>query len=386
MFARLTTLTIILTLFSSTQPLLPQSETKKEQPVPTTATLATPGMHRLYLLDPIWAGPGGNIQVVKGDTQEYLGTLDTGFLPHLALAPDYSELYVFETYWERGSRGKRTDVITFYDTTKLEPTGEVVLPKGRLLSGIKQFGAGITTDGRYLLSYNMQPASSVSLVDARNRKYLGDIWTPACALVFPFAADRFAMLCGDGSMLTVTIDENLENVKRVQTEPFFNPDEDPLMDHPFYDSENQLLYFVSYEGMVHAVDLSGDQPVFQKPWSLISPQFREWGWRAGGRQLFAGDPIAGRFYVLMHKGDKWTHKEMGTEVWAYDLAEQKHLARLKLEIPAESIFVAGAQKPLLYALNPDEDRIDIYDATHLEHLTEFEELGVYPVLIYSGGK
>ncbi len=61
------------------------------------------------------------------------------------IARDNSAVYVAETYWSRGSRGDRTDVVTFYDSRTLEVTGEVLLPRGRFLVVTKKYNAGLTT-------------------------------------------------------------------------------------------------------------------------------------------------------------------------------------------------------------------------------------------------
>ena len=98
---------------------------------------------------------------------------------------DKSELYVAETFWSRGSRGDRTDVVTIYDAKTLEPTGEVMLPAGRFLVVPKKHNPTLTTDGRYLLSFNMDPAFSLSVVDIKARKYVGEIETGGCSLAYP---------------------------------------------------------------------------------------------------------------------------------------------------------------------------------------------------------
>jgi methylamine dehydrogenase heavy chain len=95
---------------------------------------------------------------VDGDEADMAGLISAGQLPNMVMSTDKSRLAVVETYWSRGSRGDRVDVVTAYDTASLSPQGEVVLPEGRVLTMTKKWDAAETPDGRYILSYNMTPA------------------------------------------------------------------------------------------------------------------------------------------------------------------------------------------------------------------------------------
>ena len=106
----------------------------------------------------------------------------TGYTANLALSHDKSAFYVGETYWSRGSRGDRVDVVTTYDAKTLFPTGEVILPNGRFLVVPKKNNLQLTTDGRYLLSFNMDPGFGLSVVDLQEKRYVGEIETGGGAL------------------------------------------------------------------------------------------------------------------------------------------------------------------------------------------------------------
>ena len=57
----------------------------------------------------------GKIVIVDGDQAKVLSKLSTGYLANSLLSADGKELYVVETFWSRGTRGERTDVVTIFD-------------------------------------------------------------------------------------------------------------------------------------------------------------------------------------------------------------------------------------------------------------------------------
>src|ERR1700678_211881 len=62
----------------------------------------------------------GMAYLVDGDSGRYLGTLSTGYsFEHLLLSRDGRLIYSPETYFSRGTRGQRTDVVTLKNTGTL---------------------------------------------------------------------------------------------------------------------------------------------------------------------------------------------------------------------------------------------------------------------------
>ena len=49
----------------------------------------------------------------------------------------------------------------------------------------------LTDDERFLLIYNFNPAQSVTVVDTKTRKFVGEIETAGCALVYPTGPRSF---------------------------------------------------------------------------------------------------------------------------------------------------------------------------------------------------
>jgi methylamine dehydrogenase heavy chain len=91
--------------------------------------------------------------------------------------------------------------------------------------------------------------------------------------------------------------------------------------------------FVSFEGLVHPVDVSGPRPRFGERWSLFTTADLADDWRIGGQQHLALHEPTGRLYALVHQGGADTHKQAGTQLWVYDLATRRCIQRIPLRSP-----------------------------------------------------
>ena len=67
--------------------------------------------------------------------------------------------------------------------------------------------AALTDDERFLLIYNFNPAQSLAVIDTKTRKFVREIETPGCALVYPTGPRSFFSVCGDGSLLLVSLND-----------------------------------------------------------------------------------------------------------------------------------------------------------------------------------
>src|SRR5579862_2967578 len=72
------------------------------------------------------------VHLFDGDTYRQLGQIDAGFTPSMNLSPDGATTVIATTYFARGSRGTRTDVVEFTDNSTLAATHEIVLPPSRV--------------------------------------------------------------------------------------------------------------------------------------------------------------------------------------------------------------------------------------------------------------
>jgi len=241
------------------------------------------------------------------------------------------EFFVPETYYSRGTRGERTDVVTIYDTLTLTPVGEVIIPPKRAQNSLPSANAAVSDDDRFIAVFNMVPAQSISIIDIAKRKFITEIATPGCGLVYGAGPHRFMMMCGNGALMFVTLKDNgqLQNIERVEKQ--FDPQKDPVREYG--NRIGNIWYFVSFNGYLYSIDVSQPSPKFNEAWPLINDSEQKKGWRIGGRQYIAIHGLSQRLFVLMHRGEADTHKQGGTHVWIFDLPSHKKLDEVKLLSP-----------------------------------------------------
>jgi methylamine dehydrogenase heavy chain len=288
-------------------------------------TLGAPSPHWALVADLVMQRNA----LVDLDSGEFLGLISTGYNSLTAVAPrDTGRLYVPETFYARGSRGNRTDVVTIYDTRALAPIAEVAIPPKRAINVLPTGNATITDDGRFVLVFNMNPSTSVSVVDTHSQSFAAEIPLPGCSLVFTAGDRRFFSVCGDGSLLVVDLDEAGVPKGVERTERFFDPEADPVTEKAVRAGNRWI--FVSFEGIAHPVDVSGDELRFEDSWSLLSDADRKGSWRVGGSQHLAVHAGSGRLFSLVHQGGPGGHKQPGHELWVYDLATRERVKRIEL--------------------------------------------------------
>ncbi len=373
-----TALTAVLSLlFTSTVAFAElESEVLKSARLP-----AEPGPHWVWVNDLNFTSLlDGKAYLVDGDTGRFLGMLGLGYLhTKIIVGADKSALYTTETYYSRGTRGERTDIVGIYDARELKPIGEITIPNKRL-TGIPTEGHTAITDGdRFILISNFTPAQSVTVVDVKARKTVGEIETPGCSLVYPTGSHRFFMICGDGSMVSLQLDDQGREIGRTLNESVFDSLHDPIEEDGVRIG-NQWS-FVSREGYVYTFD--GDAPdlALSTPWSLPSEAERKASWRIGGHQQIAAHDSSDRLFVLMHKGGKFTFGDPAEEIWVYDLKQHVRTQRIKVKHPATAVRVSQDDEPLLYTTFIGDSILDVYDAKTGEHLRTVEEMGISPTYL-----
>jgi len=310
-----------------------RSLTLPETPGPHWFWLSDVGLHRTALFD---ADKGALLGTISS------GTAGVGFVISPVFSRDHREIYIPETYYARGVRGERTDVVTIYDGSTLEPVTEIPLPPKRAEYFPGNAANTLSDDGRFLAVFNLTPMTSLSIVDVRERRFVTEVATPGCSLVYAAGPRRFFMLCGNGAALTVTLDE-AGQAKAERSAPFFDPQKDPLTEKAVRRGNEWL--FVSYEGEIQPVDVSGPSLAFGPRWSLVDATERGASWRIGGSQHLAVHEPSGRLYALMHQGGPDTHKTAGQEIWAYDLAAHRRVLRIPVLNPVVSFVAQQAGLP-----------------------------------------
>ncbi|MBG6120445.1 methylamine dehydrogenase heavy chain [Sphingobium sp. JAI105] len=301
----------------------------------------------------------GRAYLIDADTGQFLGMVSGGYSHgSVQLSPDGRTFAVPGTFYSRGTRGERTDVVTFYDMKDLAPGEEVVIPPKRF-EGIAFLSAmPLTDDGRFSLIYNFTPEQSVTVVDLETRKLVGEFATAGCGLIYPTGDRSFFMQCGDGSLRNGVLDAGGKITLGEPSKPLFDV-KDPATEKPVRIGKQQWLFF-TYNSQVVIIDGAGTLPKAVGRWSLLGPQ--DAGWRIGGLQPAAMHRSSGRLFVLMHKGGVNTHKDPGTELWVFDVASHKRVARWTLGTPATTLGISQDDKPLLYTAMFGSSDLAVLDA------------------------
>ncbi len=345
----------------------------------TTATLPAASPHWVWVNDIVFHHMAdGKAFLFDGDAGKMLGMLSTGFgFTGLKIPPDGAVIVSPETYFSRGTRGTRTDVVTLYDARTLNQLTEIGIPAKRASQLPMASASGITDDGRFLLIYNFTPAQTVTVVDLKARTFVGEVDIPGCAEVYPTGPRSFFSLCGDGTAFQVTLDETGKPAARSRSAKFFDALKDPVTEKGVRDGNTWL--FATFAGDIVPVEATASGLKAGTRWPLSTAAERQQNWKPGGLQHLAIHGKRRRLYSLMHQGGIDTHKEGGTEIWVYDLAAGgKRVQRIPLAKPLTAIAVTSDAQPLLFGIHIGMQELRVFDAESGKLLRTVAEVGFTP--------
>jgi methylamine dehydrogenase heavy chain len=304
----------------------------------------------------------GPFHILDGETRNVAGVIPaTDFSPALQPNMARGELYAAETHFTRTYHGDRTDVVTIYDAKTLMPTDEVIIPSKSAALWFRHH-IGLMDNGRHLAVFNMTPAQSISIVDVLEREFVGEISTPGCAMIMPTDDNAFAMICGDGTLQLIRLNNAGMESNRVRSRQFFTIDDDPVFDKPVKSANGWLL--MSHEGKIFDVTVDGSSIDISEPLSLLTEEDIEEGWRVGGDQPITLHREMGLLYVLLHQGGVDTHHDAGTELWVFDTANGRRVHRTSLEVPGSHLLVTQDDNALLYVSN-EKGELEVRHAINL---------------------
>lgn len=341
-------------------------------------TLAQPDAHWLITL-----GFLAGAYVWDADSGEMKGKINiSDYTSAVGIDEARGMIYVPASYYSRGTYGERSDVLVFNDLKTLAAVAEVAVPKK--LAAVFHRAVINPVGDRFYGLYNMTPAMSVSIVDVEKRVFVEEISTAGCAFVYPVSGQRFMQLCGDGTVQVISLGNDGKESGRVRSNKFFDPDTDPVFDFAVANGDNWIL--ISYAGLVYEVSID-DKIRVSKPWSILTDEDKEEGWRVGGSEPFAFNANTGTLFTLVHQGENDTHEEDGTHLWALDFATHRRGYEIELEEPIGVIGVSQDSKPLLYVVGGFPNTISVHDAQTGRHLRTIDEAGSYAghVQTFSGG-
>ena len=318
-----------------------------------------------------------------GDIKDFFkGSFNGSFISAFTQALKNPEMYVLEHYYDRGTRGNRTDVLTIYDKATLNPIDEIILtaPK-RAEILVSKYVISLIDDERLLLYYSFTPGTFVTVVDLDKREVVNAVQLPTCAGIYPTGKRGFSSLCGNGSMVSYQLDEDGQVTEQGKLEPFIDIDEDALFERPAI--IDGMGYFPSYTGNIQEIDLSGAAARLGEKWSLLDEEDMKQGWRPGGAWLAATDSTR-RLYVMMHEnGGEGTHDNPGSEIWVFDTAGKTRVNRIPLALPAIAFDITMGDAPKIVATNI-EMSLDVYDALSGERVNTIADFyHNWPLLVYA---
>ncbi len=328
----------------------------------TMAKLPAIDGQRVYVSDPTMNHiVDGRMHVLDGGKMRYLGLIGSGFAGLITLSHDKRFIYVATAYHSRLQRGTRTDVVEVYRTEDLGFDHEIVIPPKRVQGLQIKALTTMSPDDRYLFIQNATPATSITVVDLKERRVTAEFANPGCwgVLPWPNKPRRVTSICGDGTTTNFDINDKGELAATTAGPAFFKPDVDPVFMH--YEAIDDRLIFVSYNGMVYTVRMTDNGlQADGEPWALVDSAAAKKGWRPGGFQLFAVDPAGKRLVVGMHEaGAEGSHKNPASELWVFDLATHKRIGKLPGEVALSMTF--APKLPKLFVLSAADNRIVSFD-------------------------
>lgn len=326
----------------------------------TTATIPSDLRSRVYVSDVAIAHiPDGRLRVFDASSGRMLGMVPTAYAGQYALSAQGDEIYVVTTHLSRGTRGERTDVLEVWDAHTLAQKYEVVVPPKHAQALNFRAYLRPSADSRLIYAQNATPAVSVTVIDLGPRRVLGELALPGCFGVYPAASHnrRFSTLCGDGTVLTVTLDDKGEIISRQVSEKLFDGDSDPWYQHAEQSADR--YWFLSFRGELIEMNLGGERAQLVSRRSLVSAADRRQGWRPGGYQVFAVNGQGTLVFVGMHpKGGEGSHKMPARELWQFDLASGRRIARLPGHGTTSMVLARGDDR--LHTVDAEKGRLDIW--------------------------
>jgi len=327
----------------------------------TTSTLAGKSGERVYVADVAIAHiADGRLRVFDARAGKLIGMINTGFAGNFALSAKADEVYIATTYLSRGGRGERADVLEVWDANTLAFKHEVLLPPKRAQTLNYRGMVRSTANGRFVLVQNATPATSITVVDLEQKKVAGEIATPGCWGTLPAAGHptRFAMLCGDGKLATVTLDDAGQVADRQVSEKVFDVEQDPW----FHTAEQigDRYFYLSFRGTLTEIDVSGPVAQLKSSKKLVGAAAQKQGWRPGGYQAFTVHP-SGRWVVVgMHdKAREGSHKNPAKQLWVFDTGSGKRVATAPGLNTASMTFSKSGQR--LQALDGVSASLRVWD-------------------------
>ena len=310
--------------------------------------LTNPQPNWLVVNDPNFLGNmDSKVLLMDVESRQMLGMLSTGAWRNaVEFSPNRDLVYSPETYYSRGTRGEREDVVTIYELETLSPLGEIEIPPKRGSGAAHRAYSGISFDGRLVYVFNVTPAMSVSIIDVVDQTFVEEISIDGCAMVYPTGNFSFLSLCGNGRIRHTKLNRSGNLLESSFSDQIFDPIGDPLTEKAAM--VGGTWYFVSFHGKVVEVDASDEGVSDLREWNALSKKEVKKGWRPGGGQLLAAHD-SGTLYLSLNRKGGDSHKLPGERIRAYSIGDQRKIFDIKPAEPVVNLAVSSGENPVLVA-------------------------------------
>ena len=310
--------------------------------------LTNPQPNWLVVNDPNFLGNmDSKVLLMDAKSGQMLGMLSTGAWRNaVEVSPNRDLVYSPETYYSRGTRGEREDVVTIYELETLSPLAEIEIPPKRGSGAAHRAYSGISFDGRFVYVFNVTPAMSVSIIDVVDQTFVEEISIDGCAMVYPTGNFSFLSLCGNGRIRHTKLNRSGNLLESSFSDQIFDPIGDPLTEKAA--RVGGTWYFVSFHGKVVEVDASDEGVSDLREWNALSKKEVKKGWRPGGGQLLAAHD-SGTLYLSLNRKGGDSHKLPGERIRAYSIGDQRKIFDIKPAEPVVKLAVSSGENPILVA-------------------------------------
>lgn len=335
----------------------------------------------VYVMDQSWSG-ATNITFLSADNLKTKGSISTGLIAQMDISMDKKSLYTASTYPKRIVWGPIDAVVQKFDiqTASLAKEMETLPKMAEVSANINSFK--LSHNNLYAFVQNATPAASVSVIDLETGKNLLEVPTPGCWAIYPSDDDkRFSSLCGDGTVTSYQLSDDLKSYTATKSDKIFDAVHDPLFITAQRDGDN--TYFTSFNGNIYVLNDKQAKVTLVNKFNYN--QGIKGHWVPGGFEILAFNKPSNLLFVAMHpNGHEGSHKDGAKEVWGINMATHKVVTRVKVKDPI-SIAVSQTPSPVLFTLSEGENNeggtVDRYTFSGpnmmVKHTGEVKGLGTF---------
>jgi methylamine dehydrogenase heavy chain len=323
----------------------------------TVETEIAPGPN-VFVVSP-GRGGAGAVTILSVDDLSYKGNFATGMSTQLFLSPDSMVGYVASAFPERITYGPIKVYLQKFDVATLETLQEVEVPPQVAQTMAQQPVLVISRDSQWAYLQNATPATSVTVINMTTGDVVSEIPNPGCWGVYLAPeGSKFSSLCGDGSILTVSLNSDGKLENQTYRRSVFDVEAEPLFVHSQRVDGN--LVFSTFNGKFVAVSDAGTTAEVVDSWSYTDGIDGDWA--PGGYEILAYNEPNGVMFVTMHSGAiNGSHKNGSEEIWAIDMHAKRVLYRSYAEHLTHIAVTEDAGAPVLFGVNEEDDSIDRYE-------------------------